>query len=249
MQDQIFPYLKVKNWEQFQHYKKRNPPWIKLHRAVFDDYDFESLPNGTQLDLIRLWILAASDSGYVPNDHRLLRRLSRADHNINIKLLVDKGFLIPYASKMLAPCKQNLIPESESEGDIHTHRDNHPRVPTKVKPFQKPTLLQVSDYMDSIGTPNLEFESKGFLDYYDSNGWRVGRNSMKDWKAAARNWKSHIGLFGGNGNGNKPNRAQQRSIDNQRAAEEALRIGAERDRRQTGGPSRNYRGDFDPETH
>lgn len=31
-------------------------------------------------------------------------------------------------------------------------------------------------------------EAKHFFDYYTSNGWKVGKNAMKDWKAAARNW-------------------------------------------------------------
>jgi hypothetical protein len=28
-----------------------------------------------------------------------------------------------------------------------------------------------------------------FYDHYESNGWKVGKNSMKDWKAAVRNWE------------------------------------------------------------
>ena len=28
------------------------------------------------------------------------------------------------------------------------------------------------------------------MDYYESNGWKVGRNNMKDWKATARRWSS-----------------------------------------------------------
>ena len=30
-----------------------------------------------------------------------------------------------------------------------------------------------------------------FIDYYESNGWKVGRNSMKDWKATVRNWEKN----------------------------------------------------------
>jgi hypothetical protein len=36
-------FLQVKNWRSFQHYGKRNPPWIKLHRALLDDYAFCAL--------------------------------------------------------------------------------------------------------------------------------------------------------------------------------------------------------------
>ena len=30
-----------------------------------------------------------------------------------------------------------------------------------------------------------------FHSYYESNGWRVGRNPMRDWKAAVRSWESN----------------------------------------------------------
>jgi hypothetical protein len=38
-------WLTIKNWSEFQHYKDRNPPWIKLHRALLDDYAFAALPD------------------------------------------------------------------------------------------------------------------------------------------------------------------------------------------------------------
>ena len=32
-------------------------------------------------------------------------------------------------------------------------------------------------------------DAEKFIDYYTSNGWKVGKNSMKDWKAAVRTWE------------------------------------------------------------
>ena len=32
--------LRILNWEKFQHYKVRRPPWIKLHHSLLDDYAF-----------------------------------------------------------------------------------------------------------------------------------------------------------------------------------------------------------------
>ncbi len=43
----------------------------------------------------------------------------------------------------------------------------------------------IKDVVDFIG----EKAGNEFWDYYESNGWRVGRNPMKDWKAAARRWQ------------------------------------------------------------
>ena len=59
----------------------------------------------------------------------------------------------------------------------------------KKQPFKKPTVQEVYDY----ACPPLRHEdalvfSEKFHAHYEANGWMVGRNSMKCWKAAVRTW-------------------------------------------------------------
>lgn len=90
----------IKNWDSFQHYKKRNPPWIKLHRAILDDYAFCSLPDVVKAHLILLWAYASQNNGMVPDDVPFLeRKLSITD--LNLDLLVERGFLIDPANANL----------------------------------------------------------------------------------------------------------------------------------------------------
>ena len=56
----------------------------------------------------------------------------------------------------------------------------------KEKRFAPPTLQEVKDYCLKMGYTHVDAER--FIDYYTSNGWMVGKNRMKDWKAAVRNW-------------------------------------------------------------
>ena len=56
-----------------------------------------------------------------------------------------------------------------------------------VKRFVKPTYDELKAYANEIGF--FPFDPQAFLDHYDSNGWKVGRTSMKDWHAALRTWK------------------------------------------------------------
>lgn len=51
--------------------------------------------------------------------------------------------------------------------------------------FAPPTVDQVKAYCSENG---YTLDADRFVDYYASNGWRVGKNPMKDWKAAVRNW-------------------------------------------------------------
>jgi len=53
------------------------------------------------------------------------------------------------------------------------------------KTFQKPTVEQIREYCESKG---FSFDPELFFDHYESNGWKVGKASMKDWMATARNW-------------------------------------------------------------
>ena len=53
------------------------------------------------------------------------------------------------------------------------------------KRFVKPTIEDLEDYINEKG---YRVDAHKFYDYYESNGWKVGRNPMKDWKAAIRNW-------------------------------------------------------------
>ena len=59
----------------------------------------------------------------------------------------------------------------------------------KKKAFQKPTVVEIYDYAcERLNNEDaLKFTEK-FHAHYEANGWKVGRNAMKDWKAAVRKW-------------------------------------------------------------
>ena len=54
--------------------------------------------------------------------------------------------------------------------------------------FQKPTLEEVKEYATRNGEAVTDPER--FFEYYNANGWKVGKNQMKDWRAAFRMWES-----------------------------------------------------------
>lgn len=60
--------------------------------------------------------------------------------------------------------------------------------------FVKPTQLEMAIYAKEIELPVPEIAK--FYDYYESNGWKVGKNPMKSWKSAMNNWKRNLGIYG-----------------------------------------------------
>lgn len=55
----------------------------------------------------------------------------------------------------------------------------------KAQRFVPPTRDEITSYCTEKG---IAIDVDRFIDYYTSNGWKVGRNKMKDWKATVRNW-------------------------------------------------------------
>ena len=55
----------------------------------------------------------------------------------------------------------------------------------KSKRFSPPTLEQVKEYVEE---KDLNIDPERFIDFYESKGWMIGKNKMKDWRAAARSW-------------------------------------------------------------
>lgn len=121
--------LMPKNWNEFQHYKERCPPWIKLHRNLLNSREFMSLPLASKALAPMLWLLASEhkDGTFDASIEELVFRLRMDESDIiaGLKALIDKGFLI-LASGELAECLRNdseVLSQRErqrqsSEGEI-----------------------------------------------------------------------------------------------------------------------------------
>ena len=70
--------------------------------------------------------------------------------------------------------------------DVSHHKNNKKKNKLfKTKKFKKPSIKDLKDYFLKLG----EIEGSEIMyDFYESKGWKVGKNSMKCWKSASRNW-------------------------------------------------------------
>ena len=97
----------------------------------------------------------------------------------------DKKQMVSEESK-----KSKCFSEKAKKADNDNEYDNDLKENTlegvKEKRFAPPTLENVSEYCREMGYTNVD--AARFIDFYTSNDWMVGKNRMKDWKAAVRNW-------------------------------------------------------------
>lgn len=119
-------YIAVKNFERFQHYRDRTPPWIKLYNDLLDDYQFACLQDASKLHLVMIWLLASRYENRIPNDAAWIAKRINATEPVDIIALVSAGFITVVAdceqdaSDTLAECADSANPEGEREVEEET---------------------------------------------------------------------------------------------------------------------------------
>lgn len=108
-------FISVKNFEKFQHYKERCPPWIKIHRSIFEDYEFECLQDSSKLHLVLIWVLASQCDNKIRADPQWIKRKIGVKGPVDIQVLVDKGFLVMEGGCVQDASKLHTNADSEAE--------------------------------------------------------------------------------------------------------------------------------------
>ena len=100
-------------------------------------------------------------------NHRLSKPESNVDVNVNVDGNVDVNVNV--------------------NDDVNVNGDEESKKGAKQSSrFTPPTREEAAAYVKEQGLTRVDLDK--FFDYYASNGWKVGKNSMKDWKATLRNW-------------------------------------------------------------
>ena len=182
--------MRIRNWKEFQQYKDRCPPWIKLHREILQSEDWVMWDDASRVLAVACMLLASrTEDGTLPENAAYIQRAAYLNSEPDFRPLIACGFLvlddnasIPY--KTLATCTTETETETEAETETEGEGEGAPaKNPRTV--FKPPTVAEVDDYRREI---NARIDPGAFVDYYESKGWLVGKTKMKDWKASVRNW-------------------------------------------------------------
>lgn len=88
------------------------------------------------------------------------------------------------AGKKAEPATNEENSAIEPQPEEKPAQENQPEKP-KAKKFVKPTVEEIAAYCKE---KKYNVNAQQFFNYYESNGWKIGRNSMKSWQAAVQNW-------------------------------------------------------------
>ena len=104
--------------------------------------------------------------------------------NINKEI---KDLIINKKSNETKKTKTPIAVNEECELELKNHNQNVNNE-SKSKRFVKPTLDEVKQYCTERKN-NIDAER--FINYYEANGWKIGKNAIKDWKACVRTWEGN----------------------------------------------------------
>lgn len=101
------------------------------------------------------------------------------------KSRAKKKLLLSVNDKSMT-CQTSQGIDIDKELDIEVDKENN----KKTKRFKKPTVEEIETYCNER---NNNINPNAFYDYYESKDWMIGKNRMKDWKAAIRTWERNTG--------------------------------------------------------
>lgn len=106
--------MKIKNWEKFQHFKDRRPPWIKLYRDLLDDAEWAELSPPNAKFLIMLWLLASEEKGELPDTKTIAFRLRMSEKSVKSIVSELSHWLIQDDINTISHCHQLGPSETEA---------------------------------------------------------------------------------------------------------------------------------------
>ena len=150
---------------------------VKQALSIFKDLGLiDVLENGAiyMLD-IQNFIGKGSSEADRKREYRQRIEIDRTNVQTNLRQISDKS-------------PPEIEIELEKEIKIEKEINSSASTTTKRKRFEKPTLSEIKEYCIER---NNNVDAQHFYDYYESNGWKVGKNAMKNWQAAVRTWEKN----------------------------------------------------------
>jgi len=124
------------------------------------------------------WVSALRDTGYIEIQLEYAEGTKQILHRY-IRIVKD-----PIEEKLNTPLRKVNDPIEEKFKDNNTLNTTSNNTKNKGR-FTPPTLTEVIEQCNRTGA---NIDPQGFIDFYESKGWMIGRNKMKCWRSAIRTW-------------------------------------------------------------
>ena len=157
-------------------------------KMLADELDFEENTVQLALSALERLNMVVTDSGFFTiagwDEYQNIEGMDkiREQNRLRKQRQRDKQKALPDGSHVTS--RDSHATDIEEDKDIDKEKENKSN--GRNARFTPPSLNEVKEYCKERGN---KVDADKWFDYYTSNGWKVGKNSMKDWKAAVRTWE------------------------------------------------------------
>ena len=190
--------MRIKNWNEFQHFKDRTPPWIKLYRYLLDDPDWHSLSGDEAKTLIMLWLVASEDKqmeGNLPPVKNIAFRFRISEKELNQRLNKLSNWLILDDNEVISSCYQDDIPEERQ-------RQRQSRVKKSKLTFD--ISVGWLNYSEFVSKAESDYPNVDILKEMDkASRWikeKPSQRTKADYNRFMNNWLSRVNESAPNSN-------------------------------------------------
>ena len=175
--------MRIKNWSQFQHFKDRDPIWVKLYRNLLDDIEWHQLEPFAAKMLVNLWLIASEDSGKLPEIRVLAFRLRQQEKDV-IKAISQLGH-------WLEQDDSELISSGYQVDALEKRREEREESAANKKATRLAEDWEPSDSLIAFMRANRPDLNPQHVVLRFTNYWhaKTGRDATKlDWDKTFQNW-------------------------------------------------------------
>lgn len=210
---------KVNNWLELQHYKDRNPPWVKLHKKLLDNFQYQCLPIASKALAPMLWLLASEHidpkSGIIDKSDEEICfrvRITSKEFNDGIKPLIKSGFIILMqdADILLAKRLHDATPETETyreETEAETKKEIDKPIKFKPEDVSDQVWVDFLSHRKAKKAPITETAIKGIRKESDKAGIGLQEaleiTMARGWQSFKSEWLTKGDNYGSGQNSNR----------------------------------------------
>jgi hypothetical protein len=199
-------FISLVNWEKLQHYKDRNPPWIKLHQEVLTSRMWVTGDDASRSLAIACMLLASRTGNKIPLDPGYIKRVAYLNQEPDFTPLVEAQFLqivedaqnASILHSSASTVHANARPETETEGEKRQRREEKKKPSAAASAAPAPTLAAIITLPLNGGSeyPLTSDAVKQFVELYPAVDVLQELRNMRGWLLAnEKNRKTPSGIL------------------------------------------------------
>jgi uncharacterized phage protein (TIGR02220 family) len=174
--------MRIKDWDQFQHFKDRNPIWIKLYRTLLDDIEWHKLSGDEAKALVMLWLLASEKKGELPEVKEIAFRLRITETKAKQIVTNLSHYVIQSDDGLISDDLGNDIIEKRRERDREEKRKKRERLVVAKNALDYLNNKANKNFKET--DTNLSFILERMKEGFELNDFKKAvDNQVSEWKA------------------------------------------------------------------